>query len=75
MDAIEQAILKAQANTTQPTLIICKTIIGLGSSLAGSEKAHGSALGAKDIANVREFFKWDYEPFRSLISFISSGIM
>lgn len=63
MDAIEQAILKAQANTSQPTLIICKTVIGLGSSVAGSEKAHGSALGAKDVANVREFFKWNYEPF------------
>ncbi|WP_392538555.1 transketolase [Legionella sp. 227] len=63
MDAIEQAILKAQANTTQPTLIICKTVIGLGSSVAGSEKAHGSALGAKDVANVREFFNWNYEPF------------
>ncbi|MCW8408916.1 transketolase [Legionella sp. PATHC035] len=63
MEAIEQAILKAQANTTQPTLIICKTVIGLGSSVAGSEKAHGSALGAKDVANVREFFNWDYEPF------------
>ncbi|WP_454784694.1 transketolase [Legionella sp. WA2024007413] len=63
MDAIEQAILKAQANSTQPTLIICKTIIGLGSSVAGSEKAHGAALGAKDIANVREFFKWKHDPF------------
>ncbi|AWN73024.1 transketolase [Legionella anisa] len=63
MDAIEQAILKAQANTAQPTLIICKTVIGLGSSVAGSEKAHGSALGAKDVANVREFFKWNHEPF------------
>ncbi|KTD72561.1 transketolase [Legionella tucsonensis] len=63
MDAIEQAILKAQANTSQPTLIICKTIIGLGTSVAGSEKAHGSALGAKDVANVREFFKWNHEPF------------
>ncbi|KTD12022.1 transketolase [Legionella gratiana] len=63
MDEIEQAILKAQANTTQPTLIICNTIIGLGSSVAGSEKAHGSALGAQDVANVREFFKWKHEPF------------
>ncbi|MCW8445405.1 transketolase [Fluoribacter gormanii] len=63
MEAIEQAILQAQANTTQPTLIICKTIIGLGSSVAGSEKAHGSALGAKDVANVREFFNWKHEPF------------
>lgn len=63
MDEIEQAILKAQANTTQPTLIICNTVIGLGSSVAGSEKSHGAALGAKDVANVREFFKWKHEPF------------
>ncbi|MBI2786469.1 MAG: transketolase [Legionella longbeachae] len=63
MDAIEQAILKAQANTTQPTLIICNTIIGLGSSVAGNEKSHGSPLGADDIANVRQFFNWKHEPF------------
>ncbi|KTD54912.1 transketolase [Legionella sainthelensi] len=63
MHEIEQAILKAQANTTQPTLIICNTVIGLGSSVAGSEKAHGSALGAKDVANVREFFNWKHESF------------
>src|SRR6478736_5300043 len=48
LEAIEQAIVQAQANTTQPTLIICNTVIGLGSSVAGSEKAHGAALGAKD---------------------------
>ncbi|MDR3441977.1 MAG: transketolase [Legionella sp.] len=63
MDAIEQAIIKAQANTTQPTLIICNTVIGLGSSVAGSEKSHGSPLGAKDIAAVREFFHWNEAPF------------
>jgi transketolase len=63
MDAIEQAILKAQANTKQPTLIVCKTVIGLGSSVAGSEKAHGSALGSEDVMRVREFFKWPHQPF------------
>ncbi|MFT4058468.1 MAG: transketolase [Legionella sp.] len=63
MDAIEQAIVTAQANTSQPTMIICKTIIGLGSSVAGSEKSHGAALGAKDIENVRKFFNWSYAPF------------
>lgn len=63
MNAIEQAIIKAQANTTQPTLIICKTIIGFGSSVAGSEKAHGSPLSAEDIVRVRQFFHWQYAPF------------
>lgn len=63
MDAIEQAIIKARSNTTQPSLIICKTIIGLGSSVAGSEKSHGSPLSADDIIKVREFFNWQHAPF------------
>lgn len=63
MNAIEQAIIKAQANTTQPTLIICNTVIGLGSSVAGSEKSHGSPLGAQDIQKVREHFNWSHAPF------------
>lgn len=63
LDAIEQAIVKARANTTQPSLIICKTTIGLGSSVAGSEKSHGSPLSADDIARVRQFFNWPHAPF------------
>lgn len=63
MDAIEQAILQAQHNTTQPSLIICNTVIGLGSAVAGSEKSHGAPLGATDIAQVRSHFDWDYPPF------------
>ncbi|CAM2840735.1 transketolase [Legionella worsleiensis] len=63
MNAIEQAIIEARANTTQPTLIQCKTIIGLGSSVAGSEKSHGSPLSADDIRQVREFFNWPHAPF------------
>lgn len=62
-NAIEHAILAAQANTKQPTLIMCKTVIGLGSSVAGSEQSHGSPLSPEDIAKVRAFFNWPYEPF------------
>ncbi|RUR20753.1 transketolase [Legionella sp. km535] len=63
MNAIEQAIIEARANKTQPTLIMCKTIIGLGSSVAGSEKSHGSPLSADDIINVRQYFNWPHAPF------------
>jgi transketolase len=63
MAAIEHAIIQARANSSQPTLIICNTIIGLGSSVAGSEKSHGSPLGAKDIEKTREFFHWHHAPF------------
>lgn len=63
LDAIEQAIIEAQSNQHQPTLIICKTVIGLGSSVAGSEKSHGSPLGAKDIESVRQYFNWPHASF------------
>lgn len=63
MQAIEGAIIAARANSTQPTLILCKTIIGLGSSVAGSEQSHGSPLSRDDITKVRQFFTWPHEPF------------
>lgn len=63
MEAVDKAIEQARANKTQPTLVICNTVIGLGSSVAGNEKSHGSPLGEKDIANVRQFFDWHYAPF------------
>lgn len=61
--AIEKAIKQARQETAKPSLIICKTIIGLGSPVAGSEKAHGAPLGAAGIAKVRETFNWTYAPF------------
>jgi len=61
--AIEEAIQAARAETSKPTLIICKTIIGYGSPVAGSEKSHGSPLGSAGIAKVRETFNWNYPPF------------
>lgn len=63
MQAIEKAIHQARENTTQPSLIICKTTIGLGSSVAGSEKSHGSPLSKEDLVKVREFFNWPHSAF------------
>ncbi len=61
--AIENAIISARQESAKPTLIICKTIIGYGSSIAGSEKTHGAPLGTDDIAQLRKRFNWPYEPF------------
>jgi transketolase len=61
--AIEHAIISARQESEKPTLIICKTIIGYGSSIAGSEKTHGAPLGTDDIAQLRKRFNWPYEPF------------
>lgn len=61
--AVEAAIREAQAETNKPSMIICKTIIGYASPVAGSEKSHGAPLGASGIAAVREALHWSYPPF------------
>jgi transketolase len=63
MLAIEDAIKAAQQETSKPSIILCKTIIGYGSTFAGSEKAHGAPLGAEGIEQLRKHFNWPYPPF------------
>ncbi len=54
-EAIRKAIEDARAVEDKPTLICCKTQIAYGSpNLAGSEKAHGAALGEAEVAATRE---------------------
>ena len=61
--AIAAAIAKAQ-NADRPTMIACKTTIGYGApNKAGSEKSHGSPLGADEIAGTRKALGWDHAPF------------
>ena len=43
--AIERAVLNAKAETTKPSLIRVRTVIGYGSPKAGTSKVHGEALG------------------------------
>ena len=54
--AIEDAIVKAKAEITKPTLIGVRTIIGYGSPKAGTNKVHGEALGAEATAATKKFF-------------------
>jgi len=63
-DAVRAAIEAGRANTSQPTLICCKTIIGFGSpNKQGSEAAHGAALGEDEIVLTREALGWDHGSF------------
>lgn len=61
---IDSAIKAAQSQTEQPTFIIVKTVIGYGSpNKAGTSKAHGSPLGADEIALTKQAYGWTAEPF------------
>jgi transketolase len=62
-EAVSAAITKAK-KSDKPTLICCKTAIGQGSpNMAGSDKVHGSPLGATEIAATRVALNWPYAPF------------
>ena len=62
-EAVSAAITKAK-KSDKPTLICCKTAIGMGSpNMAGSDKVHGSPLGATEIAATRVALNWPYAPF------------
>ncbi len=62
--AIEAAIIAAKAETSRPTLICTKTVIGFGSpNKSGSHDCHGAPLGDAEIAAAREFLGWEHAPF------------
>ena len=63
-EEIMVAVENARANTSQPTLICCKTIIGFGSpNKQGKEDSHGAALGEDEITLTRKALGWEYGPF------------
>jgi transketolase len=62
-EAIAAAIDQAH-KSDRPTLIACKTTIGFGAPhKAGTHKAHGSPLGAEEIAETRVALNWPYPAF------------
>jgi transketolase len=65
LDAAVQAA-KAQGLLAdgKPTLICCKTVIGMGSpNKAGTHDVHGAALGAAEVAATRAALGWEHAPF------------
>jgi transketolase len=62
--AIGKAIDAAKKVTDKPSLICCKTVIGMGSpNKSGSHDCHGAALGLDEVAATRANIGWPHEPF------------
>jgi transketolase len=62
--AIEAAVREAKGIADKPTMICCKTVIGVGSpNKAGTHDVHGAALGDAEIAATRANIGWNYPPF------------
>jgi transketolase len=56
LGGIEEAIVSAKAQTGKPSLIGVRTVIGYGSPKAGTNKVHGEAMGAANVAATKKFF-------------------
>ncbi|VFP78685.1 Transketolase 1 [Candidatus Erwinia haradaeae] len=64
-DSITKAIEESIKIENQPSLLICKTVIGFGSpNKSGSNQAHGGPLGDEEILLTRQKLGWHYEPFK-----------
>ncbi|HEV7929055.1 MAG TPA: transketolase, partial [Nitrosospira sp.] len=62
--AIEAAIKAAKQAGDKPSMICCKTVIGMGSpNKADTHEVHGAALGDLEIAATRPHIGWHYLPF------------
>lgn len=55
--------LHASKSSDRPTFINVRTIIGLGSAVAGKAVAHGAAFGTADVATMKKAYGFDPEQF------------
>ena len=56
--AVAAAIESFKATTDRPTMIVVHSIIGYGSSIAGTAKAHGEAMTGDDIRGTKKAYGW-----------------
>ena len=62
--AVAKAIDAARTESTRPSLICCRTVIGWGSpNKSGQASAHGAPLGDDEVSLVRENIDWPHPPF------------
>ena len=63
-DAVIAALAAARAETSRPSLICCKTLIGWGApNKQGTADTHGAPLGPDEVAATRTGIGWEYDPF------------
>jgi transketolase len=61
MEAIGAALEAARHESERPSLIACRTHIGLGSPGQDTAKVHGSPLGEEGVRQTKQYFGWDPE--------------
>jgi transketolase len=56
--AVADAIATFRATDDRPTFIVVHSIIGYGSSIQGTAKAHGEAMTADDVRGTKKAYGW-----------------
>jgi transketolase len=66
------AALSFAVRSKKPTLIACRTIIGLGApTKAGTNGVHGSSLGPREAAGAKELLGWHEPPFSTPVDLLN----
>lgn len=60
---IKKVLEKAKADLFHPSIVICNSVIGYGTPLAGTAAIHGSPLNAEQLAKTKDFYNWTEKPF------------
>ena len=64
IEEVGKALDKARAVTDKPSIILCRTTIGLGSpNKEGTAGVHGAPLGAEELAATKKNLGWTYGDF------------
>ncbi len=63
INTIHQAISDAKSQHSQPTIIEIKTIIGEGTHVEGTNKAHGAPVQAEGREKLAQKLQWEKKPF------------
>ncbi|HEY5528424.1 MAG TPA: transketolase, partial [Thermoleophilia bacterium] len=64
LDAIDEAITVACAESSRPSLVMVRTVIGCGSpNKAGKAECHGSPLGSDEVKLTKEALGWPADLF------------
>ncbi len=64
VEEIDKAISMAKMAKNKPTIIICHTVIGYGSPLAGSHKSHGKAFSPEEVTKTKEALGVSFPAFQ-----------
>jgi transketolase len=62
LEAIEHALVAAQAESKRPSLILVRTHLGFGSPKQDTFEAHGSPLGTEDVLRTKRKLGWPEQP-------------